>query len=229
MTVFASKSASITNLDATPMVPNSTGQGAAGPLRNVSDFITPTNDAAQYSTFRLVRFPSNAKVKHLWIWQDIEGTQGEFDINVAASDAGTSTALTTTTAAVTITGLGDGTNNQLQTPGGTYLGVTVGAAADNAVFITQLNSANNKLFGAAVDLHDSLAPVDYVVNMLTNAYANGGAGTASNQDGREIPMWQVLNFTSDPGGFFDIMLQSSDEYEDNSNIPSIYCSLEYVE
>lgn len=228
MTVYASKSTSVTNLDATPQTFNVIGQGAAGELRNVSDFITPVTTAAQYSTYRVVRFPSNAKVKHLWIWQDIEGTQGEFDINVAASDQGFSTTLSSTTSTVTAVGLTDGTNPVLNTSGGSYLGVTVGTTTDNAVGIFQLNSANNKLFGAAIDLHDSLVPVDYVVNMLTNTYANGGAGTASNQNGREIPMWQVLNFTSDPGGFFDIMLQATDEFEDNSNVCSIYVSLEYV-
>lgn len=187
-----SKSASITNLDATPVVFNVTGSGAAGDLRSVSDYVTPGNTAGIGSQLRIVRFPTNAKIKHLWIWQDLEGTQGDFDIDVAFSDS-------------TV----DGTTNLNQ---GT---------------IPQLNSADNKLFGAAVDLHDSLTPVDYVVNMVTNAYANGGSSAA--QPSREIPMWQVLNFSDDPGGYFDILLKATNEYEQNSNVPSIYVELEFVE
>jgi hypothetical protein len=232
MTVYASKSLGITNSDATPMVPNTTGQNGQADLKQISDFITPVNTAAQYSTYRLVRFPSNAKVKHLWIFTDNAATSSDasFDIDVAASDCGFTTTLSGTTSTVVQASLTDGTPAILNTSGGTLLGVTVGTTTDNNVGIFQLNSANNKLFGAAVDLHaaNPIAPVDYAGNMVTNLYTNGGAGTQSGQGARDLPMWQVLNFTSDPGGFFDIMLQATTEFE-TSNTTSIYVSLEYAE
>lgn len=61
------KSLSITNLDSTIIVPNPTGNGAAGPLRNVSDFVTPTVGglASTASTYKMVRLPTNAKLKAL--------------------------------------------------------------------------------------------------------------------------------------------------------------------
>ena len=60
--------------------------------------------------------------------------------------------------------------------------------------IPQLSSANNKLFGAAQSLLAGLN-TDLTYANPTN-YPLG----SENQ-----PLWQVLGYTSDPGGFFDIV------------------------
>lgn len=67
MTADALKSASITNLDALPAVTNTSGEGGKGYVCNISDYCTATaaglGDTA--STYKMVRLPSNAKIKKL--------------------------------------------------------------------------------------------------------------------------------------------------------------------
>lgn len=61
------KSLSITNLDAVPVVPNSTGEGAVGYNREVSDYVVPTavGLADTGSKYKLLRLPTVAKLKAL--------------------------------------------------------------------------------------------------------------------------------------------------------------------
>jgi hypothetical protein len=60
--------------------------------------------------------------------------------------------------------------------------------------VPQINGSNNKLFGAAQPL--------LAVNGLDLTYAN----IANYPYGSENqPLWAVLGFTADPGGFFDIV------------------------
>jgi hypothetical protein len=80
------KSLSITNLDATPVVPNTIGEGAPGFIWNVNDQVSPVSADDTTSTYRLCRFPTNAKVKALWIYSTLL-TAGAADINVAFSDS----------------------------------------------------------------------------------------------------------------------------------------------
>lgn len=60
-------SASITNLDATPVVQNTTGEGAPGYYKNASDYVTPTTGqlGSTATIMKMVRLPSNAKLKAL--------------------------------------------------------------------------------------------------------------------------------------------------------------------
>lgn len=66
------KSASITNLDSVPVVPNSTGEGASGYERNASDYAALTTGglASTASTYKMVRLPSNAKIKRATLKAD---------------------------------------------------------------------------------------------------------------------------------------------------------------
>lgn len=66
------KSASITGLDALITLLPTTGEGGAGYLRDASDVVAPTAAGlvATTSTYRVVRLPSNAKLKAI----DIETT-----------------------------------------------------------------------------------------------------------------------------------------------------------
>lgn len=69
MTADTLKSTPITNLDAVPAVPNTSGQGSPGHLRNLTAFVTPTAAglADTTSTYKMVRLPSTAKLKSLKI------------------------------------------------------------------------------------------------------------------------------------------------------------------
>lgn len=77
------KSTSVTNLDATPVVPNLTGVGAPGTLRQVDDYATTTANLVQ--DVRLVRIPSNAIVKDV-ILDCAAQTQGTFDVGLYYSN-----------------------------------------------------------------------------------------------------------------------------------------------
>lgn len=82
------KSLSITNLDASPVVPNTIGEGAPGFLTVINDFVSPVSGDDTTSTYRLCRFPTNAKIKKLEIYSTI-ATAGSGDIDIAFSDSTT--------------------------------------------------------------------------------------------------------------------------------------------
>jgi|ERR1035437_3162948 hypothetical protein len=80
------KSASITNLDATPIVRPYVGQGAAGALRVVNDYVTSVSADDTGSRYRICRFPTTAKVKRV-LFSSKVATAGSFDVSVAYSDS----------------------------------------------------------------------------------------------------------------------------------------------
>lgn len=65
MSVEALKSTSITNLDATPVVVNTAGEGAAAPLLVQTEFVTVSASASATSTYRMIRVPTTVKLKSL--------------------------------------------------------------------------------------------------------------------------------------------------------------------
>ncbi len=80
MGVIHVKSTPISNADATPVVANTAGEGAQNYLLNVSGYVT-TSAADADSTFRLVRLPTTAKVKHIWLDAAAQSA-GTFDFGV---------------------------------------------------------------------------------------------------------------------------------------------------
>lgn len=78
----ALKSTPITNLDSTPAVANTTGEGAPGNVRSVSGVVTVTTGKTSGSTYQLCRFPSNAKMKHVWVGVDTTITALTADIGL---------------------------------------------------------------------------------------------------------------------------------------------------
>jgi hypothetical protein len=80
------KSAPITNLDAIPAVPNTTGEGSPGYIREVGGFVTAVAADAAGSTYRLARVPSNAKVKHVFFTSEAQGA-GKVQLGVYYSDS----------------------------------------------------------------------------------------------------------------------------------------------
>ena len=67
MTADALSSASITNLDAQPIVQNTAGQGAPGAVKDIGDFVTPTAAglADTGSKYKMIRVPTTIKMKDL--------------------------------------------------------------------------------------------------------------------------------------------------------------------
>lgn len=65
MSVEALKSTSITNSDATPVVVNTAGEGAAAPMYVQTEYVTVSAAASALSTYRMIRVPTTAKIKLL--------------------------------------------------------------------------------------------------------------------------------------------------------------------
>lgn len=93
MTTEALKSTAITNLDASPIVANTAGYGAPGVVHQVDGYVTVSASMAAGSTYRLVRLPTKAIVKHLFFESEAQGA-GKFNLSAYYSDSttdGTST------------------------------------------------------------------------------------------------------------------------------------------
>lgn len=88
MATSALKSTAITGLDTIPPARPTAGMGAAARLRSIEGIVTANSGDAATSTYRLVRLPTNAKVKRV----ELRGgcaTAGAADINIAFSDSTT--------------------------------------------------------------------------------------------------------------------------------------------
>jgi len=81
MTVKHQQATSITNRQAVITVPNPTGGGAQGYIKNVSDSVVVVASSAVDSTLRILRVPTNAKVKYVGIQSQAQ-TQGHTDVGV---------------------------------------------------------------------------------------------------------------------------------------------------
>lgn len=95
MAVDHVKSTPITNLDASPAVANTAGEGAPTPLKSVDGYVTAVASSSVDATYQLVRVPSNCKVKNVIIESEAQ-TAGKFDIGVyyaTDSEGGRPTAL----------------------------------------------------------------------------------------------------------------------------------------
>lgn len=80
------KSTAITNLDATPIVRSTTGEGASGLLRCVSGYVTAVASDAAGSTYQLVRVPSTACIKQVLFASEAQ-TAGKVQLSVYYSDS----------------------------------------------------------------------------------------------------------------------------------------------
>jgi hypothetical protein len=86
MAVEHLKSTYLTNLDATPYLQNTVGEGAPGTLRHSGGYATVSASASVGSTYQLARIPTNAKVKALVFESEAQGA-GKFQIGVYYSDS----------------------------------------------------------------------------------------------------------------------------------------------
>jgi len=81
------KSAAITNSDSLPVVENTTGEGAPGYLREIDGFVTALTGDTTASTYRVIRVPTNAKVKALAISTAALSASTTLDVGLYYSDA----------------------------------------------------------------------------------------------------------------------------------------------
>jgi len=81
MAVDHVKSSFITNLDASPAVANTAGEGGAGITRSVEGSAVAVASSSADATYQLVRIPSNCKVKSLLAESAAQGA-GAFDFGL---------------------------------------------------------------------------------------------------------------------------------------------------
>lgn len=86
MTTEALKSTQITNLDLTSPVYGTSGENAAGQMLHVGASVLVSASMAAGSTYRMVRLPSNAKVKAVIFEAEAMGA-GKFNLSAYYSDS----------------------------------------------------------------------------------------------------------------------------------------------
>lgn len=182
------ESYTLTHLNNPPVLVPTAGEGASARLYRNEDFLSPTAANVQYSTYTLgPRIPTNAKIKKVQMYGHNIDTNATatfaVDVNLIFSDAPIG-------GIVAGTPVNDGTDyvNAGQIPTSAKDGTTTSITA---------YSSPNRLFGSAI-------------------VANGNGGAKLFQeitfaDGflfswTQLPIWDVLGFTQDPGGFFNFFL-----------------------
>lgn len=80
------KGPAITNLDATPVVDVTAGEGIGGELRHVGDWVTALTADTTSSTYRICRFPTQARIKRV-VLNAAAVSAGAADIDIAFSDS----------------------------------------------------------------------------------------------------------------------------------------------
>lgn len=81
------KSTAITNLDASPPVRATAGQGGSGYLKNIgSGSVSFPDTSTTGDLYLMVRVPSNAVVKHLWLETSASNTTFALDVGIYYSD-----------------------------------------------------------------------------------------------------------------------------------------------
>lgn len=190
------KSNAITNYDATPSLMPTVGEGAPGMRRCLTDTVNPTSGATQWSTYRLARFPTNAKVKNVWAYLsgiDTNATAtATFDFNVAFSDDTT-----------------DGTPAALvgTIPSNKHDGTSLAFVTATGYSGSYANSGTgNKLFGNVAGSNAGATQNTEIT--FKNTTASQGFFPAQRDD----DLWNYLGFVTatgqaqDPGGMFDIFV-----------------------
>jgi hypothetical protein len=75
------KSGIITNLDASPAVPPTAGEGGPAPMKYVDGYSTAVASSSAGATYQLARIPSTAKVKTI-IFESAAQGAGKFDLGL---------------------------------------------------------------------------------------------------------------------------------------------------
>lgn len=182
------ESAQLVLLDVPPVQVPSMGEGAPARLFTNEDIIFPTASNVQFSTYTMgPRIPTNARIKKVESYckgVDSNATAAAaFDINVIFSDA----PLGGIAAGMPVN---DGTQQS-------YAGQIPTSSLAGAVTSITAYASPNKMFGSAVVLMANSGA--YKVTDLT--FANTFTPEMS-----QLPLWDALGFTVDPGGYFNFFL-----------------------
>ena len=182
------ESAGLINLNVPPVLIPTSGEGASARLFSNEDIISPTAANVQFSTYTLgPRIPTNAKLKKLESY--VKGVDSNataavaMDINLIFSDA-------------PLGGIAAGMPVNDGTPA-SYAGQIPTSALTGAVTTTTAYASPNKMFGTSQVLVANSGA--YKLTDLTYA---GTFTPAMSQ----LPLWDALGFTQDPGGFFNFFL-----------------------
>ncbi len=191
------KSNPVTNYDATPGVQMTAGEGATGWPCVQTDSVNPTASVTQWSTYRLARFPTNSKVKRVWLYVsglDTNGTAtATLDTNIAFSDD-----------------TPDGPPAALQgtIPSNKRDGTSLGFVADTGYSTAYANSGTgNKLFGNTI-----VTVAGGATQMTDITFKNTTAAQGFFPVNRDDDLWNIYGFTNatgqaqDPGGAFDMFV-----------------------
>lgn len=81
MAVDHVKSTFITNLDASPSVANTAGEGGPAVLKQIDGFVTTVASSSADATYQICRVASNCKIKSIYLEAGAQGA-GAFDIGV---------------------------------------------------------------------------------------------------------------------------------------------------
>lgn len=157
----------ITNEAATPAVANTTGQGAAGPLREVSAYTVALASSSQNSTYRFVRVPTNAKIKSVKFASEAQAA-GTIDIGVyyptigktAKADLAANAiernyfadAIALTSASVLTEVLGDGGSGWVPSEINTPLWQALGLSSDPGGFFDIVGTVNTAITTGTGDM-----------------------------------------------------------------------------
>ncbi len=172
MSIEALKTTSITNLDATPMVANTAGEGAGQALLVQTEYITVSAAASTTSTYRMIRVPTNAKVKSLVVESEAMGG-GNVNLSVYYSDAYATDGSPPTQAGAIVGGSPGG--NAFFASDIDLTSAIVGTQIINESGTNTLNLRNTALWSALGLTADPGGFFDLVYVVHTNAITTGAA------------------------------------------------------
>ena len=179
------ESPGLINLDVPPVLVPTMGEGAPARMWSNDDFVVTTTSVAQYSTYTIgPRIPTNAKIKKVELYTkgiDSNSTAtAALDINLIFSDA----PLGGIAAGMPVN---DGTT-------ATNAGQIPTSALTGAVTSITAYASPNKLFGSAIVLPNSGTATLQDITFKNTAYTFAAT---------QLPIWDFLGFTQDPGGYFN--------------------------
>lgn len=188
-----------------------TGQGGVGTLIQQEGYVTPTTGSTTGSYYQFVRVPRNAIIKDIRVAvQGTSVTTFVADVTIGVSDSTT-----------------DGTQPSLQVvPSG--LTTTANAFIANPAATTTGLTGTAALFTHGLIL--SAAVVGTVYDVTWGNTTNSGAGTGNGGNfsfaNSQQPLWQAAGYTSDPGGFFDIVLYETSTESESAAV--IWMAVQYM-
>ena len=196
------KATTITNLDATPPLQPGPNTGP-GEMRTVSGTVSPVsgdqvgNGGTTCSQYQMVRVPSVAKIKNVWVESTISGA-GSADLNIRWSDSTADG--TTTTNQNTIPQISSA-NNKLF---GSALSLVTLSRSSASYSQANWLYANTTQFPQG---YGTNAAITAAIVALNAGYPT--SGTLLTTESTNTPLWQMLGLGNpaqgDIGGWFDFV------------------------